>query len=76
MERRPAAILVADRVGYSEFAAAERAGTFERQWAHRTAPIDPNITRCGKRVVKVRRPRFGTFGAQPRRKCGPGESRT
>lgn len=73
MERCPAATLAADRVGYSGLMAADKAGTLERRKAHRAAPIDPKITPYGTRVVKLWRPRSGTFAAQPRRKCGSGE---
>jgi len=73
LERCPAATLAADRVGHSGLMAADKAGTLERQKAYWAAPIDPKITRHGKRTVKSWRPRSGTFAAQPLRKCGPGE---
>ncbi len=53
MERRLAAILVADMVGYSRFMAADERGTIERQKAHRSAVIDPKIAQYGGRIVKT-----------------------
>jgi len=53
MERRLAAILAADMVGYSKLMAADETGTIERQKAHRTALIDPKIAQYGGRVVKT-----------------------
>jgi len=53
MERRLAAILAADMVGYSKLMAADEAGTIERQKAHRTALIDPKIAQYGGRIVKT-----------------------
>jgi len=53
MERRLAAILAADMVGYSKLMAADEAGTILRQKAHRTALIDPKISQFGGRIVKT-----------------------
>jgi adenylate cyclase len=53
MERRLAAILAADMVGYSKLMAADEAGTIDRQKAHRIALIDPKIAEYGGRIVKT-----------------------
>ena len=53
MERRLAAILAADMVGYSRLMAADESGTIERQKAHRDALIDPTIAQSGGRIVKT-----------------------
>ena len=53
MERRLAAILAADMVGYSKLMAADEIGTIERQKAHREALIDPKIGHFGGRIVKT-----------------------
>jgi TolB-like protein/class 3 adenylate cyclase len=53
MERRLAAILAADMVGYSKLMAADEVGTIKRQKAHRTALIDPKIDLYGGRIVKT-----------------------
>ncbi len=52
MERRLAAILAADMVGYSRLMAADEAGTLARQKAQRKELIDPKISEYGGRVVK------------------------
>ena len=52
MERRLAAILAADMVGYSRLMAADEAGTLARQNAHRKELIDPRIAEYGGRLVK------------------------
>jgi TolB-like protein/class 3 adenylate cyclase/cytochrome c-type biogenesis protein CcmH/NrfG len=52
MERRLAAILAADMVGYSRLMAADETGTLARQNAHRKELIDPRIAEYGGRVVK------------------------
>jgi len=52
MERRLAAILAADMVGYSRLMAADEAETLARQKAHRKELIDPRIAEYGGRVVK------------------------
>ncbi len=53
MERRLAAILVADMVGYSRLMAADETGTIERQKTHRADLIDPKIAHYGGRIVKT-----------------------
>ena len=52
MERRLAAVLAADMVGYSRLMAADEAGTLARQMAHRKELIDPRIAEYGGRLVK------------------------
>ena len=76
LERRPAAILTDDRVGYSRLMAADKAGTFARQMARRAAPVDPKTAQYGKRIVEFRRPRSEPCAAQPPRKYGPGNGQT
>ena len=53
MERRLAAIMAADMVGYSRLMADDEAGTIERQKANRSALIDPKIAQYGGRTVKT-----------------------
>ena len=53
MERRLAAVLAADMVGYSRLMAADEAGTIERQKTHHAALIDPKIAEYGGRIVKT-----------------------
>jgi adenylate cyclase len=53
MERRLAAILAADMVGYSRLMAADEAGTISRQKTHHTALIDPKVAQYGGRIVKT-----------------------
>ena len=53
MERRLAAIVAADMVGYSRLMHADEIGTITRQKAHRTELIDPKIEEYGGRIVKV-----------------------
>ena len=53
MERRLAAILAADMVGYSRLMGVDEEGTIERQRIHRTALIDPEIASHGGRIVKT-----------------------
>ena len=53
MERRLAAILAADMVGYSRLMAVDETGTLARQKKHRTELIDPKIAEYGGRVVKT-----------------------
>jgi hypothetical protein len=53
MERRLAAILVADMAGYSRLMEQDEAGVLERQKAHRRELIDPEIARRGGHVVKT-----------------------
>ena len=43
MERRLAAILVIDMVGYSRLMAADESGTIDRQKRHRETVVDPQI---------------------------------
>ncbi len=52
MERRLAAILAADMVGYSRLMAVDEAGTLARQKAQRRELIDPKIRDYGGRMVK------------------------
>ncbi len=53
MERRLAAILAADVVGYSRLMAEDEAGTLARLKALRADLIDPTITGHGGRIVKL-----------------------
>src|SRR5262245_47198914 len=53
MERRLAAILVADMAGYSRLMEQDEAGVIERQRAHRRELIDPEIAGHGGRIVKT-----------------------
>lgn len=53
MERRLAAILIADMVGYSRLMAADETGVLTRQKAHRRELIDPEIARNRGRIVKT-----------------------
>lgn len=53
MERRLAAILVIDMVGYSRLMAADESGTIARQKLHREVTIDPQIARFKGRIVKT-----------------------
>ena len=53
MERRLAVILATDMVGYSKLMAADEAGTTQRQKAHRTALINPEIAQHCGRIVKT-----------------------
>ncbi len=53
MERRLAAILAADVVGYSRLMGADEAGTLERLKAHRRELIDPKIAAHHGRIVKL-----------------------
>ncbi len=53
MERRLAAILAADMVGYSRLIEADEAGTIARQRAHRLELIGPKIADYGGRIVKT-----------------------
>ncbi|NNE21096.1 MAG: adenylate/guanylate cyclase domain-containing protein, partial [Rhizobiales bacterium] len=52
MERRLAAILASDMVGYSRLMEADEEGTIARQQAHRADLIDPAIARHRGRIVK------------------------
>jgi adenylate cyclase len=53
VERRLAAIFVADMVGYSRLMEADEAGIIARQKAHREHLIDPAIADHGGRIVKT-----------------------
>ena len=53
MERRLAAILAADVVGYTRLMGADEAGTLSRLKALRGEIIDPEIARNNGRIVKV-----------------------
>jgi class 3 adenylate cyclase/pimeloyl-ACP methyl ester carboxylesterase len=53
MERRLAAILVADMAGYSRLMEQDEEGVLERQKTHRRELIDPEIARRGGHIVKT-----------------------
>jgi class 3 adenylate cyclase/pimeloyl-ACP methyl ester carboxylesterase len=53
MERRLAAILVADMAGYSRLMEQDEDGVLERQKTHRRELIDPEIARRGGDIVKT-----------------------
>ncbi|MEY8838908.1 adenylate/guanylate cyclase domain-containing protein, partial [Cribrihabitans sp. XS_ASV171] len=53
MERRLAAVLAADMVGYSRLVERDAAGVLDRQRNHRRHLIDPAIDRAGGRIVKT-----------------------
>ncbi len=53
VQRRLAAILAADMVGYSRLMGADEEGTIARQKTHRTELIDPEIASHGGRIVKT-----------------------
>ncbi len=53
MERRLAAIIAADVVGYSRLMGTDEAGTFERLKAFRKDLVQPKITERGGRIVKL-----------------------
>lgn len=53
VERRLAAILVADVAGYSRLMGADEAGTHMRLMAHRRDVIDPHVSECHGRIVKT-----------------------
>jgi adenylate cyclase len=53
MERRLAAILAADVVGYSALMERDEAGTFERLQAGRKELFEPEIARHHGRIFKV-----------------------
>lgn len=52
MERRLAAILLTDMVGYSRLMGLDEEGTIARQRDHRHEVFDPTISRYGGRIVK------------------------
>ena len=53
MERRLAAVMAADMVGYSRLMEADEEGVLARQKTHRKELIDPEIARCRGRIVKT-----------------------
>ena len=53
VQRRLAAILAADMVGYSRLIGDDEEGTIARQKAHRAEMIDPVIASHGGRIVKT-----------------------
>jgi adenylate cyclase len=53
MERRLAAILAADVVGYSRLMEQDEAGTFERLRQKRTELVEPAIARHHGRIFKL-----------------------
>jgi adenylate cyclase len=53
LQRRLAAILAADVVGYSRLMGEDESGTLARLKAHRRELIDPTIAACGGRMVKL-----------------------
>ena len=53
MQRRLAAILAADVVGYSRLMGEDEAGTLARPKAHRAELIDPTIAAHDGRIVKL-----------------------
>ena len=53
MERRLAAVMAADMVGYSRLMETDEEGVIARQKGHRKELIDPEISRCRGRIVKT-----------------------
>src|SRR5215210_1260227 len=53
MERRLAAILAADVVGFSALMERDEAGTYERLQAHRNELFEPEIARHHGRIFKL-----------------------
>ena len=53
VERRLAAILAADMVGYSRLMEADEAGTLARLKTHRLELIDPAIAKNSGRIIKT-----------------------
>jgi len=53
MERRLAAVLAADMVGYSRLMEADERGTLERLRTHRAELIDPAIAKNGGNIIKT-----------------------
>ena len=53
MERRLAAVFMADMGGYSRLMEADEDGVFNRQKSHRKELIDPEIARYRGRIVKT-----------------------
>src|SRR5262245_16339873 len=52
-ERRLAAILAADMVGYSRLMEADETGPFARLRAHRLEVLDPAIAKSKGRIIKT-----------------------
>ena len=52
MERRLAAILITDMVGYSRMMASDEADVFARQQKLRLEVVDPKIAEYGGRIIK------------------------
>lgn len=53
MERRLAAVMAADMVGYSRLMEKDEAGVLDRQKSHRRELIDPEISQNRGRIVKT-----------------------
>jgi adenylate cyclase len=53
MERRLAAVLAADMVGYSRLMEMDERGTLERLRTHRIELIDPAIAKNEGRIIKT-----------------------
>ncbi|NUS68132.1 MAG: adenylate/guanylate cyclase domain-containing protein, partial [Ensifer adhaerens] len=53
LERRLAAILAADVVGYSRLIGADETGTLAAMKRHKSELVDPKITRHKGRIVKL-----------------------
>lgn len=53
MERRLAAVLVIDMVGFSRLTALDEEGTIRRQKTHRDELIDPQIASHGGEIIKT-----------------------
>ena len=53
MERRLAAIMAADMVGFSRLVEQDQDGVLSRQKAHRAELIDPEIAKNRGRIVKT-----------------------
>ena len=53
VERRLAAVVAADMVGYSRLMEADEAGTLARLKTHRLELIDPAIARNRGRIIKT-----------------------
>jgi adenylate cyclase len=52
MERRLAAVLLTDMIGYSRLVGLDEEATIARQRAHRATVFDPKIECFGGRIVK------------------------
>src|SRR5580693_3792390 len=52
-QRKLAAILAADVVGYSRLMGRDESGTLARLKAHRTERLEPALARSGGRLVKL-----------------------